>query len=414
MWPHGAAWEAFGVSQWPFRPGEPPMVAETLADHAAEAARHPPPSAITRSPTLMLSPLMHGAGLFAGLIVLLHGGTLATVEGTSFDADRAIDAVRDTGAVAMTFVGDAFALPLADALERRADSAEALAKLRVVVSSGAVFSASVKRRMLAVQPGLMIVDALGSSESAGTAVSVTTVQGESATGGFKGVPGRETRLVGPSRACASCSTARRRSRDVLIRTMARFPNAQFVQMYGSTETSGTVVFLPPENHGPAGTPRMAGCGEPFPEVALRVVDEDGRDLPIGDVGELMVRAPLLVAGYHARAEATAAAFDGGWYRTSDAGRLDADAGRLDADGCLYLLDRVHDIIVLVFRRASMAGFIVLDWADEFPAIRRRLRRFVADGRLVYCEDVQHGFENAPATLDRLFSGRNLGKQILKL
>ena len=145
--------------------------------------------------------------------MLLHGGTLATVEGTSFDADRAIDAVRDTGAVAMTFVGDAFALPLADALERRADSAEALAKLHVVVSSGAVFSASVKRRMLALQPGLTIVDALGSSESAGTAVSVTTVQGESAAGGFKGVPGRETRLARPSRACASCSTARRRSRS---------------------------------------------------------------------------------------------------------------------------------------------------------------------------------------------------------
>ena len=197
------------------------------------------------------------------------------------------------------------------------------------------------------------------------------------------------------------------SLDVLIRTMARLPNAQFVQMYGSTETSGTVVFLPPENHGPAGTPRMAGCGEPFPEVALRVVDEDGRDLPIGDVGGLMVRAPLLVAGYHARAEATAAAFDGGWYSTGD-------AGRLDADDYLYLLDRVHNIIVLVFRHASMAGFIVLDWADEFLAIRRRLGRFVADGRLVYREDVQHGFENAPATLDRLFSGKTPGKQILKV
>lgn len=69
---------------------------------------------------------------------------------------------------------------------------------------------------------------------------------------------------------------------------------------------------------------------------------------------------------------------------------------------------------LIFRRASMAGFIVIDWADEFPLIRKRLERFVQDGRLAYREDVQHGFENAPATLQRLFSGQNRGKQLLKL
>lgn len=69
---------------------------------------------------------------------------------------------------------------------------------------------------------------------------------------------------------------------------------------------------------------------------------------------------------------------------------------------------------LVFRRGTMAGFIVLDWADEFPAIRRRLQGFIADGRLKYREDIQQGFENAPDTLQRLFSGLNRGKQLLKL
>lgn len=69
---------------------------------------------------------------------------------------------------------------------------------------------------------------------------------------------------------------------------------------------------------------------------------------------------------------------------------------------------------LIFRRGSMAGFIVLDWAAEFPEIRRRLEGFVHDGRLNYREDVQEGFENAPATLKRLFSGQNRGKQLLKL
>jgi NADPH-dependent curcumin reductase CurA len=69
---------------------------------------------------------------------------------------------------------------------------------------------------------------------------------------------------------------------------------------------------------------------------------------------------------------------------------------------------------LVFRRASMAGFIVLDWADEFPAIRARLEQLVLDGRLSYREDIQEGFENAPDTFMRLFAGKNRGKQLLKL
>lgn len=126
--------------------------------------------------------------------------------------------------------------------------------------------------------------------------------------------------------------------DVLTRTMAKFPKAQFVQMYGSTETSGTVVYLPPQDHDPAGTPRMAGCGRPFPEVALRVVGDDGEDRAVGQVGEVLVRAPLLMAGYHNRPDDTRAAFCGDWYRTGD-------AGRLDDDGYLYLLDRLHDMIV---------------------------------------------------------------------
>ncbi len=69
---------------------------------------------------------------------------------------------------------------------------------------------------------------------------------------------------------------------------------------------------------------------------------------------------------------------------------------------------------LVFRRASMTGFIVIDWASEFPAIRKRVERLVSEGLVTYREDVQHGFENAPTTLRRLFTGENKGKQILQI
>ena len=69
---------------------------------------------------------------------------------------------------------------------------------------------------------------------------------------------------------------------------------------------------------------------------------------------------------------------------------------------------------LVFRRARMEGFIVLDWMSEFPAIRKRLSKWVQKGDLAYREDIQEGFENAPATLQRLFDGSNKGKQLLKV
>jgi NADPH-dependent curcumin reductase CurA len=69
---------------------------------------------------------------------------------------------------------------------------------------------------------------------------------------------------------------------------------------------------------------------------------------------------------------------------------------------------------LVFRRARMEGFIVIDWMSEFPAIRKRIAALINAGQLKYREDIQHGFENAPDTLKRLFTGANKGKQLLKL
>lgn len=69
---------------------------------------------------------------------------------------------------------------------------------------------------------------------------------------------------------------------------------------------------------------------------------------------------------------------------------------------------------LVFRRASMTGFIVLDWASEFAAIRERMATLIEDGRLTYREDIQQGFENAPQALQRLFEGANRGKQLLRV
>jgi acyl-CoA synthetase (AMP-forming)/AMP-acid ligase II len=194
MWPMAEAWQAFSIGVWQRGPGVPPFVAASLDQQAAEAATIGPDHPASSSPLLLLSPLMHGAGQFTAVIHLLKGGTLALLPAPKFDADLALDEVRRIGARGIFIVGDAFALPLADRLDARGDGAEVLASLRSMTSSGAVFSPALKQRLIAHHPALMIIDALGSSESSGTGIVITTAQGSTGGGKFQPLPGRETKL----------------------------------------------------------------------------------------------------------------------------------------------------------------------------------------------------------------------------
>lgn len=198
MWPMDQAWQAFNIGLWQRPPGTPPLVVESLAEQVAQGSAIGPDHPASTSPLLLLSPLMHGAGQFTAVIHLLKGGTLALLPGPKFDADLALDEVKRTSARGIFIVGDAFALPLADRLDARGDGAEVLASLRSITSSGAVFSASLKQRLIAHHPALMIVDALGSSESSGTGIVITTAQGSSGGGKFQPLPGRETKLFDES------------------------------------------------------------------------------------------------------------------------------------------------------------------------------------------------------------------------
>jgi acyl-CoA synthetase (AMP-forming)/AMP-acid ligase II len=113
----------------------------------------------------------------------------------------------------------------------------------------------------------------------------------------------------------------------------------FVQMYGLTETTGTVVALGPEDHRPEGSPKMRSAGKALKGVELKILDADGNELPIGEVGEIAIRSPANMAGYWNLPEASAAAMIGdNWLRTGD-------AGYIDAEGYVYVHDRVKDMIV---------------------------------------------------------------------
>ncbi len=113
---------------------------------------------------------------------------------------------------------------------------------------------------------------------------------------------------------------------------------RFRQIYGNTESQSMISLLAPEDHEP-GHPRLASAGRVSFGWEVRIVDPDGRDLPVETPGELLIRGECLFAGYWRDPEATTAAFaDGGWYRTGD-------IASLTADGYLYILDRAKDMII---------------------------------------------------------------------
>ena len=113
----------------------------------------------------------------------------------------------------------------------------------------------------------------------------------------------------------------------------------FVQMYGMTETTGTIVALEPEDHTPEGSPRMRSAGRPVPGVEIAILDAAGRPLPPHQVGEIATRSKANMVGYWNLPEATQQTLSmDGWLRTGD-------AGYLDEDGYVYVHDRVKDMII---------------------------------------------------------------------
>ena len=116
----------------------------------------------------------------------------------------------------------------------------------------------------------------------------------------------------------------------------------FVQAYGLTESTGTVVYLPAADHDPDGPNRhrLRGVGLPIPGTDIRVVDPATRcDVKEGEVGEIWIKGPTVMKGYWNMPEATTETIlPDGWLRSGD-------AGFRDADGYLYIHDRVKDMIV---------------------------------------------------------------------
>ena len=122
--------------------------------------------------------------------------------------------------------------------------------------------------------------------------------------------------------------------EIAIRDLAsRLPGLRLFNAYGSTETTGPVVLMPPGES----FARRLQVGRAVPVADIRVMDDDGRELAPGESGEIWLKAPNVVPGYWQNPAATAEAFVAGYWRSGD-------VGSMDAQGFLTLLDRKKDMI----------------------------------------------------------------------
>jgi long-chain acyl-CoA synthetase len=124
----------------------------------------------------------------------------------------------------------------------------------------------------------------------------------------------------------------------LVRNALKTFGCGLAQVYGLTETTGAITYLPPSDHDENHAGRLKSCGKAMTGIEIRVVDSNGNEVPTGEVGEIVTRSPQNMLGYWNQPEATRRAIRGDWFYTGD-------AGYLDKDGYIYIYDRVKDMII---------------------------------------------------------------------
>lgn len=127
--------------------------------------------------------------------------------------------------------------------------------------------------------------------------------------------------------------------STLARAIALWPDLKFLHGWGMTELSPLGTLLPTDWRDPrtAGE-RMKSCGKPVLNEEIIIADPQGNEVPRGEVGEILVRGPMVMKEYWNMPEATAEALRGGWMHTGD-------AAFMDEDGFIFIVDRIKDMII---------------------------------------------------------------------
>ena len=153
--------------------------------------------------------------------------------------------------------------------------------------------------------------------------------------------------------------------DSLLRDMSKtFPGSQILAAFGQTEMSPVTCMLLAED----AIRKLGSVGKVIPTVTARVVDDDMNDVEVGQVGEIVYRAPTLMEGYWNNPKATAEAFAGGWFHSGD-------LVRQDEEGYVWVVDRKKDMII-------------------------------SGGENIYCAEVENALAGHPAILEVAVIGRS--------
>jgi acyl-CoA synthetase (AMP-forming)/AMP-acid ligase II len=176
--PKGVMWRQDDVIGSLDAPSRRPLPAQPSEEALAERLTRPGPV------NLPAAPLMHGTGAFNAMWNLCLAGSVVTLMGRSFDVVELLDACEREQVKSMSIVGDAFARPMLRALDAEPGRWD-VSGLRVIISSGVMWSAETKAGLLRHNPQLMMIDSLGSSEAIGMANATTTADGSSQTARFQ-------------------------------------------------------------------------------------------------------------------------------------------------------------------------------------------------------------------------------------
>jgi long-chain acyl-CoA synthetase len=214
--------------------------------------------------------------------------------------------------------------------------------------------------------------------------------------------------------------------ELIHRARQALPQARLVQVYGSSET-GFLTGLRDHEHTAS---RLLSCGRSCPGVDVRVVDESGKEVPIGQPGELVARGANVMQGYWNSPDQTQLAFRGGMFRTGD-------IGYQDAEGFVYILDRLKDMIVTggenvysgeveaalyqhpAIREAAVFGIPDLQWGELVMAcvVLKPGTTVSADELIAHCRQSLSGYkiprriEFSPHDLPKSGSGKILKRAL---
>jgi long-chain acyl-CoA synthetase len=132
----------------------------------------------------------------------------------------------------------------------------------------------------------------------------------------------------------------------------RFP---LLEGYGLSEASPVVSFNPIR-----GVQKAGSVGLPLPDIEVKIFDDHGQELPVGKVGEIVVRGPNVMRGYYNQPEETAATLHGEWLHTGD-------MGRKDDDGYIYIVDRRKEMLLV--RGMNVYPREIEEVLHQFPNVR---------------------------------------------